>query len=200
MQTRILKIGAVVLGLALLLMGTPWGVAAQQTIRNITVSASALPTGAATSAKQDTGNTSLSTLAGAVASSRVNINLEKIGGNDPVTSHCEDPSKRLSVTLATGSSGLTQLVALTSSQVIYVCDYDIVTTDDNTVQLEYGTGSACGTGTTALAYYPFLAVANLGVARSGGSSHLFKTPASNALCINLGSAESTAVNLTYVKE
>lgn len=50
-----------------------------------------------------------------------------------------------------GATSLTQIVALKSSTGIYVCGFVINSgAAASTAQLEYGTGTNCGTGTTAL--------------------------------------------------
>ena len=45
-------------------------------------------------------------------------------------------------------AGTTQLVPLATGKAIYICGYDISAAAGSTLQLVYGTGSNCGTGTT----------------------------------------------------
>ena len=99
-----------------------------------------------------------------------------------------------SVVINTSSSGSTELVALTASQIIRVCHFTIVAASPVTVTLNYGTGSACGTGTTALTG----AMTSITTIDTDFRGEL-RTPASNALCLNLGTAVSTQGVMTYAK-
>jgi hypothetical protein len=64
------------------------------------------------------------------------------------------------------------------------------------VQLEYGTGTACGTGKTALTgAYPL--IAQTGVSYGSGVGAVMQTAASNALCINNSAAIAIAGIVTY---
>lgn len=96
---------------------------------DVDVTRSALPTGAATSAKQDTGNTSLSTLAGAVAGSEMQVDVVTL----PVAFNTGTRSATTQrVTIATDDSvpvtnaGLTELAAAINSSKV---DVNIVSSD-----------------------------------------------------------------------
>lgn len=130
------------------------------------------------------------------------VNISQIGGVAPASTKCDDSSKRLSGTISTSSSGNTELVALTSSQVIYLCDYDIDVVDDTVIQIIYGTGTACATGETDLFTHRFVVSTTdtIGIVKSGGGFQLTKTAASNALCIENSAAVQIDINFTYVKE
>jgi len=103
------------------------------------------------------------------------------------------------------TNGSTQLVALTSSQIIYVCGYQISqsTTTSVSVNLRYGTGSNCATGPANITpSYPLQAVTSTGpigmVVMTPGFTGL-KTAASNALCINTNAAVSVQAIVWYTK-
>jgi hypothetical protein len=83
--------------------------------------------------------------------------------------------------VALTSSGLTVLVAHTSSDTTTVSHYSISFASSVSFQLEYGTGSACGTGTTALTgvYQPLTSIA---------IDTPFIVPAGKDLCANLGAS------------
>jgi hypothetical protein len=83
------------------------------------------------------------------------------------------------ITLTT--SGLAVLVAHSGSLTTTVSHYSISFASAVTFQLEYGTGSACGTGTTALTgvYQPLTGIA---------IDTPFIVPAGKDLCANLGSS------------
>lgn len=93
------------------------------------------------------------------------------------------------------ASGLTQIVAASGSEAIFVRSYTVVVNAAVTVQWEYGTGTNCGTGTTALTG-PMSFAANGGAAPHGT---LF-VPAGNALCLNLGSAVQVGGSVTYAQQ
>jgi hypothetical protein len=112
---------------------------------------------------------------------------------------CDDPSRVTSVAIDTASSGNVELVALTSSQIVYVCGYDVQAHGTVGVQFIYGTGTACATGETNLTGVYNLE-AREGLVRSNGGAVQFKTAASNALCIELSAAIQVSGVLTYVKQ
>jgi hypothetical protein len=106
----------------------------------------------------------------------------------------------------TNTNGTTQLVALSSGQIVYVCGYSFSqsTTTSVNVSLVYGTGSACATGQTAITpAYPIQAPASAGpigivVQMPFGSSGL-KTTASQELCIKTNAAVSVQAIVSYTQ-
>jgi hypothetical protein len=72
-------------------------------------------------------------------------------------------------------------VALVAGQSIYVTEFNVVAGGTGNITFEYGTGSNCGTGTTALTGAYNLTAQN-GLAPGGGTSTILKVPAGNALC------------------
>lgn len=103
-----------------------------------------------------------------------------------------------SVEIDTAASGNTELVALTSGDIIYVCGYNWIAAGTVTVQLIYGTGSACGTGETDLSG-EMQFTAQTGVSYGGDGRLVTKTAVSNALCVELSAAVSVDGLLTYGK-
>jgi hypothetical protein len=100
-----------------------------------------------------------------------------------------------SVPIAVSTAGTVQLVAAVLAKAIYVTDWDAVAGGTGTFQLEYGTGTNCSTGTTALTgAYP--AAAQFGRA---GVGHLF-IPAGNALCIVTTGAAASQGFVAYVQQ
>src|SRR5229473_3228551 len=105
-------------------------------------------------------------------------------GKDPCQSSAV-PKSSVSISLAAAAT--TQLVAISGTQIVYVCNYSISTTGvttATTVQFEYGTGALCATGLTALTGtfgQSLLTSAIVVVDASSGT--IFKTAAGNALCV-----------------
>jgi hypothetical protein len=100
-----------------------------------------------------------------------------------------------SVPIAVSTAGTVQLVAAVSGKAIYVTDWDVVAGGTGTFQLEYGTGTNCATGTTALTgTYP--AAAQFGRA---GVGHLF-IPVGNALCIVTTGAAASQGFVAYAQQ
>jgi hypothetical protein len=100
-----------------------------------------------------------------------------------------------SVPIAASTAGTAQLVAAVSGEAIYVTDWDAVAGGTGTFRLEYGTGTNCATGTTALTgTYP--TAAQFGRA---GVGHLF-IPAGNALCIVTTGAAASQGFVAYVQK
>jgi hypothetical protein len=98
------------------------------------------------------------------------------GTTDP----CQNPSLAKSSAVISNVTTLAQIVALSAGQAIYVCGVAVGTTTAGTVTLEYGTGTNCGTGGTALtgAIPTAVAIGNLGW---GGT--IVTAPVGKALCL-----------------
>jgi hypothetical protein len=86
-----------------------------------------------------------------------------------------------SATISVTSSGLTQIIAASGSTVITLGSYSVSFASAVDFQLEYGTGSNCGTGTTPLTGV-YKAILTIAV-----DNPIF-VPSGNALCVNLGSS------------
>ena len=95
----------------------------------------------------------------------------------------------------TAASGSVQIVALTASQIVYVCSIVLSSDTVTNITLNYGTGSACGTGTTALSG-AFNSVLALSMSFPDGS---LRTAASNAFCVNSSVAATIGGVMTYAK-
>ena len=94
---------------------------------------------------------------------------------------CLNPNvAKSSVSVGISTATTTQLVALSGTKLVYVCGGTLTTGASTTVAFEYGTGSACGTGTTALT--GVMAPATGGVLNLGGDGTRFAAIAGNALC------------------
>lgn len=112
-----------------------------------------------------------------------------------VPSIMADKSVPVNVTTATD----TQLVALSAGKAIYVTAYDFIVGGADNVTLEYGTGTNCATGQTALTGpYPF--AANGGEARGDGNGPLLFVPAGNALCVKTSAAQQLSGSLAYTQQ
>lgn len=103
-----------------------------------------------------------------------------------------------SVAINISTSTTTQLVALAANQTIYVTSYDVVAGGTGTFQLEYGTGTTCGTGTTILTgAYPF--VAQSVFAKGNGLGPVLIVPPGNALCAVTNAAVQYSGSLSYAQ-
>ena len=96
------------------------------------------------------------------------------------------------------SATTTQLVALSSGKAIYVSAWDVVVAAADNVTLEYGTGTNCGTGTTALTGAYNLSP-NGGIAKGDGVAPVLFVPASNALCILTSAAVQASGSVSYAQ-
>ena len=82
------------------------------------------------------------------------------------------------------TSGATQLVAGTATQQIFICGFNIFSGGTVNVDLVYGTGSTCGTGTIKITpAYEFTAQTGI-VDHVAIFNGLTAVPESNNLCIN----------------
>ena len=97
------------------------------------------------------------------------------------------------------TSGNTQLVALTSSETIYVCGFEIRTGATATnVRLVYGTGTACATGETSMTPVFDMTSYDGQVVMSPFYAGM-KTAVSNALCIETSAANPVDAIVFYTK-
>src|SRR5271155_3059481 len=95
--------------------------------------------------------------------------------------------------VSVSSSGLTQILALSAGKAITVCHISVGFASGVNFQLEYGTGSACAGGTTA-ATGVYQAVQGIAL------DVPFTLPASQALCVNLGSGVAGGGLLVYAQQ
>lgn len=103
-----------------------------------------------------------------------------------------------SVAISLTTSLTTQLVAPVAGKSVYLCGIATTGAAASTLTLEYGTGTACGTGTTALtgAFLPSTG----SLFKLDGTVGLLKAPAGNALClVTGGTAGSVQGVATYVQ-
>lgn len=113
---------------------------------------------------------------------------------------CGPSASKSSVPLAITTATTTQLVALSAGKKVYVCAVDASLGLSDTLKLEYGTGSACGTGTTALTGAIASDTAVIQVLAANPSGTLVTAPAGNALCaVSTGTGGIQGV-LTYVQQ
>jgi hypothetical protein len=86
-----------------------------------------------------------------------------------------------SITIATGGSTTAQVIAAISGQAIFICGWHVTNTAaSGTFALVYGTGSNCGTGTTAL--LQAMNVTNTAPSSDHISIASLSTPINQALC------------------
>lgn len=111
----------------------------------------------------------------------------------PAVSHAQALTCGPSPTVTTAASGEQQLVAAITGHSILIC-YVIITAVNSAtagdVSIDYGTGSSCGTGTTASPFNFAKGAASTPMSFLVGSplSPVWAAPAGNALCINFAQA------------
>lgn len=92
----------------------------------------------------------------------------------------------------------TQLVALSSGQVIHVTAASVISAGTGNITFVYGTGTACGTGTTSITgAYPL--IANSGLSIGSGLGPVFVVPAGNALCVTTSAAVQMSGHVAYTQ-
>jgi len=111
---------------------------------------------------------------------------------------CSDHARITHAAINESTAATNEIVALTASNLIYVCSYKWVTTAANSLSWSYGTGTDCATGTTAIEG-PQPYAANGGVTESGGGAPLFVVPSGQALCLVSSAATAHGGRISYVK-
>jgi hypothetical protein len=156
----------------------------------VSAAALPLPTGAASAANQTA--TQAATGAAVPASARYtgfNASGNLVGGIICDNSAIYDAS----------TTGSTQLVALSSGKVIYVCGFSFYVGGTATnVKLVYGTGTNCATGSTSMTP-AYQIVANDGIVDNHTFGNSLKTAVSNALCINASAANAVQGTIYYTQ-
>ncbi len=103
-------------------------------------------------------------------------------------------SAKISVAAAT----TTEVIPLVAGKQIYITSFDMMASNTNNVKLVYGTGVACGTGTTDLTgAYPLIAQA--GISKGNGIGVILFVPASNALCLTASGSSLVAGSVSYAQ-
>ncbi|MEY4427850.1 MAG: hypothetical protein RLZZ182_539 [Pseudomonadota bacterium] len=105
-------------------------------------------------------------------------------------------SNTVAVNVSTATT--TQLVALSGSTQIYVTGLAVIAGGTGNITLVYGTGSACGTGTTSLSGAIPL-IANAGFTLGSGLGPVVVVPAGQALCITTSAAVQMSGFVTYTQ-
>jgi hypothetical protein len=101
-----------------------------------------------------------------------------------------------SVAINVSTATTTQLVALSGSTSIYVTSFDVIAGGTGNITFEYGTGTACATGTTVLTgAYPL--VAQAGISKGAGIGAILKVPSGNALCVLTSAAVQMSGSVSY---
>lgn len=115
-----------------------------------------------------------------------------------VVDPCGPQNLKSSAVVTAPAVATTQIVALVANRSIYVCGFALSQAAAGTFQWIYGTGAACGTGTTNLTGAFTTAVG--GDFTYSGAGTVFQTPIGQALCITLTGAAATAAGVvTFVQ-
>ena len=97
------------------------------------------------------------------------------------------------------SSGAVKLLSGVSNNRIFICGYNIWGGGTSTVKLEYGTGTTCATGETALTP-AFSVTAQTGIPDSSPAWRGLTVPPSNDLCIKMGSGVAVQAIIYYLQQ
>jgi hypothetical protein len=165
---------------------------------NANVLSSALPIGAATAANQEvtaagTSATSAQAVQGLTGGVPLPTNSANTGGS-PTSIIQAGASVPISISTAT----TTQLVAAVGGKAIYVTAWDVISAGTTNFSFEYGSGSNCATGTTALTG-AYSLVAQFGAAKGSGLGPVLVVPAGNALCAVSSAAVQVSGSLAYTQ-
>ena len=165
---------------------------------NANVLSSALPPGAATAANQEvtaagTSATSAQAVQGITGGVPMPTNSANTGGS-PTSIIQAGASVPINISTAT----TTQLVAAVASRAIYVTAWDVIAAGATNFTFEYGTGSNCASGTTALTG-AYSLVAQFGAAKGSGLGPVLVVPAGNALCAVSSAAAQVSGSLAYTQ-
>ena len=113
-------------------------------------------------------------------------------------------SAKTNLPIATNATALTQIIAASGSNRIYICSEDLTAAGATAFNLISGTGSNCATSTAAVEGSTTAAngqswAANGGKVKGNGAGTVAVTAASQALCTLQSNAVFVSGNLTYVQ-
>jgi hypothetical protein len=103
-----------------------------------------------------------------------------------------------SVPINISTATTTQLVPASGSARIYVTAWDVVAGGVGTIKLEYGSGTNCATGTTAMTG-AYTLTAYSSIAKGTGLAPVFVIPAGDALCAVTGTAAPMNGSVSYTQ-
>lgn len=98
----------------------------------------------------------------------------------------------------TNTSGSTQLVGALGGKIIYVCGYSLFSAGGVNVNLQYGTGSNCGTGTTKITP-AYQLTAQTGLVDGSPYYRGLATTASQQLCLNTSAGVAVQAIVYYTQ-
>lgn len=101
----------------------------------------------------------------------------------PAGDPCFSSLPKLSVAVSISTATTTQLVALSAGKAVYVCAFAVQMGASTSAVLEFGTGSACATGTTALTGAYTVAASSAMFVNPGHGQTIVQTTAGKALCV-----------------
>jgi len=119
----------------------------------------------------------------------------QIAGTDSSDNIITPTFCNLSTPITVSSSGLTQILALSGSTVIRICNIAVAFASGVNFQLETGTGTNCS-GSTAALTGVFQSVLTVALDFNSGT---LNGPAGRALCINLGAGVTGGGVLNYAR-
>lgn len=139
-------------------------------------------------------------IAATVAWAQQPVNVLQVNSATPPMSICENGAQvsSFNINLSAGT-GNTEIVALSGSNVIYVCGFALIVGGADGTQWITGTGTACATGETDKATFNFAAAGD-GIALSGGNNgQMFATAAGGALCLERTNSVTVSGIVWYVQ-
>lgn len=100
--------------------------------------------------------------------------------------------------ISTASATTVELLPLVANKNIYVTSFNIVSAGTTTYKFVYGTGTACGTGTTDLTG-AYTLIANGYVSSGNGLGIVLLVPPGNALCATNSQAIQISGSFAYAQ-
>ncbi len=115
-------------------------------------------------------------------------------GNNCVEAIQGSASKPISQT----SASTVEIIPLVATKSIYITSFDFMSGGTLNATLVYGTGTNCGTGTTALTgAYPLIAQA--GISKGNGVGIILVVPVSNAVCLTASGSSQVSGSISYAQ-
>lgn len=129
------------------------------------------------------------------------INVTKIAGNNPIVDPCLDPTKRTVINInASASSSSVELVAVSGSTRIYLCDGKVQGGAAGEIGIMFGSGTTCGSNQAIVDTTTVTNPGDGALILPGASGTFARSATARALCYSRSASMTVEGHVVYVQE
>ncbi len=129
------------------------------------------------------------------------INITKISGVAPIDDPCLDPAQRTVINInASASTTTIELVAVSGSTRIYLCDGKIQGSAAGEIGILFGSGTTCGSNQAILDTTTITNAGDGALLLPGAAGTLARSATARALCYTRSASMTVEGHVTYVQK